>query len=139
MGIGQSISGGLSYKGTKKAIESQEKAAKDLTARMELAKADVLARRPQAQQERQVALSRQLGLLQPANSLVSEMGGGRYGLNLGPELAQSPVSMKPLASQAVPEGASAADRARHTRALQQQGYDLTGFSAGGASRKPRGK
>ncbi len=102
MAIGQSISGGLAYKNSKEALKAQKEAAKDLTANMNVARGDYLARRPVAQLERERALRAQLGLLQPANSLVNEMSGGKYSLNLGPELARSPVNTQPLASQ-IPE------------------------------------
>lgn len=132
MGIGNMVSGGLAYKGTQKALEAQKDAAKDLTSRMATARQDVIARRPQIQQDRQVALQRQLALLGPMNGLVNEMGGGRYGLNLGPELSKSPVSMQASPSQlGVPtrgEYGGAYEPGAIERA-RRQGYDTSKYTA----------
>lgn len=137
MAIGQSISGGLAYKNSKEALKAQKQAAKELTANMNVARGDYLGRRPEAQAERQRALQAQLGLLGPANSLVNEMSGGKYSLNLGPEVARSPVNVTPLESQVYRGGLPSA---RELAKLQRQGYDTTNVLAntGKPDTKPGG-
>lgn len=132
MGIGNMVSGGLAYKGTQNALKQQKAAAEDLTKRMEVAQKDVQFRRPQAQQERETALRNQLSLLGPANSLVGEMGGGggKYSLNLGPEMSKSPVSMKPLLSQLGPTVNGGGYDTRRVADLRDAGYDVSGINYG---------
>jgi hypothetical protein len=127
MAIGQSIAGGLAYKNSKEALKAQKEAAKDLTARMGTSKADYQARRPEAQQERERSLATQLGLLGPSNSLVNEMSGGKYSLDLGPALSQSPVSMRPVQSQLGTPGADGRYDPSTVAALRAQGYDVSGI------------
>lgn len=126
MAIGQSITGGLAFKGSKDALNAQKEAANQLTARMDVEKQNYLARRPQAQQERAQALRQQLSLLGPSNSLVNEMSGGKYSLNLGPEVANSPVSMKPLQSQLGPMYNGGYSQST-VNGLRAQGYDISGI------------
>jgi hypothetical protein len=133
MAIGGIVSGSLAYKNNKEALGDQRAANADLTRRMTAGQRDYQAQRPQAQLDRAKALQTQLGLLKPANAMLGEMSGGRYGLDFSAIPQQSPVSMKPLASQGKPTGNGTYDYTAVSQ-LRDQGYDVSGVPISQTSR-----
>jgi hypothetical protein len=133
MAIGSSISGGLAYKNNRDAQKDQRKANADLTRRMEVEQANYQAYRPEAQRQRAAALQARLGLLQPANGMLSEMTGGRYALDFGALPKTSPTMpggrSKPVQSQLGEPAAGGGYDPATLRALQAQGYDIGGAKA----------
>jgi hypothetical protein len=132
MAIGQSISGGLAYKNNKEAAKDQREANEDLTARMEEAKREYQASRPEAQRQRAAALQTRLGTLQPLNSMVGEMTGGKYAMDFAaipkapPTVSASGSGLKPTLSQLGPmyRGGYSPSLIHE---LQSQGYDVSGI------------
>jgi hypothetical protein len=130
MGIGSLVSAGMTGKQTKQAMKDQKAASADLTARMEKAQQDYLARRPEVQEERMRALRTQLGMMAPANNFLSEMSGGKYALDLQAPGQQSPVAMTPLQSQLGYQRNGGYDPTRIAE-LRKQGYNVEGHVPGG--------
>lgn len=96
MGLVQGITQGVQ---TSHAAKDLARANNELTRRMSLAGKEYENRRPQMAADRMKALRQQLGVYNPANSMVSEMTGGRYSLDLNAP-GQSPLGMKPTLEQA---------------------------------------
>lgn len=129
MGLVQGITQGVQ---AKNAAKDLARANNELTRRMSASQREYEARRPQQAADRFRALNQQLGVYNPANSMVGEMTGGRYSLDLKAP-GQNFLSMKPTAAQAnrgddrgfSGEGVDPGWQQRNIATLQGQGYDTS--------------
>lgn len=96
MALGSIITGTMANRRAKDAQKASNRAAQDLTRRMDISQADMTAYRPEAAEARMRALRARLGIMEP----LSNMAGATTGMpqaDLAP-LGQSPLAMQPLPS-----------------------------------------
>lgn len=103
MALGSIITGTMANRRAKDAQKASNRAAKDLTRRMDVSQQDMTAYRPEAAEARMRALRARLGIMEPMSNMTGAITGMPQA-DLAP-LGQSPLSMQALPSQLSTTGA----------------------------------
>lgn len=138
MALGSIITGTMANRRAKDAQKASNRAAYDLTKRMETSAADMGAYRPEAAEARMRALRARLGIMGPLSNMT-EATTGMPQADLAP-LGQSPLAMQPLPSQLSTTTPGAANRLSaygidpkdpNAQALLEQKLRGYGYNTGG--------